>query len=139
MNLQAAFFPHFSVHSLLGRFPRFDEASQATVETAPGPCISRQQDFPAPYHEHDDTGIDAGKKMVAALPADKRQFIIGGDRPGAAITTVPMRPDPVQVLIRLARSQQGLLGAKQEPAQFKLREPRDMRITGIKPKHSGRG
>lgn len=27
----------------------------------------------------------------------------------------------------------GLLDVKQEPAQFKLKEPRDMRITGIKP------
>lgn len=27
----------------------------------------------------------------------------------------------------------GLTGIKQEPAQFKLREPRDMRVTGIKP------
>jgi SAM-dependent methyltransferase len=27
----------------------------------------------------------------------------------------------------------GLIDIKQEPAQFKLREPRDMRITGIKP------
>lgn len=35
--------------------------------------------------------------------------------------------------------QAGLIELKQEPAQFKLREPRDMRITGIKPKHSGRG
>jgi hypothetical protein len=28
--------------------------------------------------------------------------------------------------------QAGLTDLKQEPAQFKLREPRDMRITGIK-------
>jgi len=27
----------------------------------------------------------------------------------------------------------GLTEVKQEPAQFKLREPRDMRVTGIKP------
>ena len=27
----------------------------------------------------------------------------------------------------------GLTELKQEPAQFKLKEPRDMRITGIKP------
>jgi hypothetical protein len=27
----------------------------------------------------------------------------------------------------------GLIELKQEPAQFKLREPRDMRITGVKP------
>jgi len=27
----------------------------------------------------------------------------------------------------------GLIDVKQEPAQFKLREPRDMRVTGIKP------
>lgn len=30
----------------------------------------------------------------------------------------------------------GLRELKQEPAQFKLREPRDMRITGIKPKEA---
>jgi hypothetical protein len=29
-------------------------------------------------------------------------------------------------------NQSGLKDLKQEPAQFKLREPRDMRITGIK-------
>ena len=29
--------------------------------------------------------------------------------------------------------QAGLIDLKQEPAQFKLREPRDMRITGVKP------
>jgi len=29
--------------------------------------------------------------------------------------------------------QAGLIDLKQEPAQFKLREPRDMRITGLKP------
>jgi len=28
----------------------------------------------------------------------------------------------------------GLVNVRQEPAQFKLREPRDMRITGIKPR-----
>ena len=32
--------------------------------------------------------------------------------------------------------QAGLRDMKQEPAQFKLREPRDMRITGIKPAQS---
>ncbi len=30
----------------------------------------------------------------------------------------------------------GLRDLKQEPAQFKLREPRDMRVTGIKPVHA---
>jgi hypothetical protein len=28
----------------------------------------------------------------------------------------------------------GLVNLSQEPAQFKLREPRDMRIVGVKPK-----
>jgi hypothetical protein len=30
----------------------------------------------------------------------------------------------------------GLADVRQEPAQFKLREPRDMRITGLKPASS---
>jgi len=30
-------------------------------------------------------------------------------------------------------SEAGLLDLRQEPAEFKLREPRDMRITGVKP------
>jgi hypothetical protein len=30
-------------------------------------------------------------------------------------------------------AQAGLVELRQEPAQFKLREPRDMRIVGVKP------
>jgi hypothetical protein len=30
-------------------------------------------------------------------------------------------------------SDAGLVEVRQEPAQFKLREPRDMRIVGVKP------
>ena len=35
--------------------------------------------------------------------------------------------------LKLTLQQAGFLNVKQEPAQFKLREPRDMRITGHKP------
>ena len=30
-------------------------------------------------------------------------------------------------------SEAGLVDVRQEPAQFKLREPRDMRVVGVKP------
>jgi SAM-dependent methyltransferase len=33
----------------------------------------------------------------------------------------------------------GLVEVRQEPAQFKLREPRDMRITAVKPSRTGGG
>jgi SAM-dependent methyltransferase len=33
----------------------------------------------------------------------------------------------------------GLVNLRQEPAQFKLREPRDMRVVGEKPGHPGKG
>jgi hypothetical protein len=32
--------------------------------------------------------------------------------------------------------QAGLIDVRQEPAQFKLREPRDMRMVGMKPRRS---
>jgi hypothetical protein len=38
-------------------------------------------------------------------------------------------PESLQALL----TEVGLAEVRQEPAQFKLREPRDMRVTGVKP------
>jgi hypothetical protein len=35
--------------------------------------------------------------------------------------------------LRALLEEAGLVNVRQEPAQFKLREPRDMRIVGVKP------
>ena len=71
----------------------------------------------------------------ATLPGQEGQrsmWVLYGD---------PRWQDPLMVhrwaytprSLGLLMHQAGLTDLKQEPAQFKLREPRDMRITGIKP------
>ena len=74
---------------------------------------------------------DPDKATLPGQEGQRSMWVLYGD---------PRWQDPLMVhrwaytprSLGLVMHQAGLADLKQEPAQFKLREPRDMRITGIK-------
>ena len=77
--------------------------------------------------------VDPDQASLPGLEGQRSMWVLYGD---------PRWQDPLMVhrwgytprSLAQVMHQAGLTELRQEPAQFKLREPRDMRITGVKPR-----
>ena len=95
---------------------------------------------PLRERSHDEIRVfsgNHGRKMIEELEAG-----FSGSMPAAGLADLIHRqgisyfasPPTLQVAVAEA----GLVDIRQEPAQYKLREPRDMRVVGEKPRSDAR-